>query len=201
VPVISPKPYLFKNILRGEEMAMAGKSFRGAVGIFLLVVTGGLFSGTAYSQNTNLKVGSVDIQKAINECHAGKEAKKALTQEVEKFQRLVAEKQKELQEMKETLVKQGPMLTPEARAAREKELETRLRDFQRWKEDVQNELNQKRMEMERNISIGLQKVIQKLGVDEGYTLILEKNENIVLFTSKATDITDLVIKAYDGQKK
>jgi len=180
---------------------MAGKkSFTGAVGIFLLVVTGGLFSGTAYSQNINIKVGSVDIQKAINECRAGKEAKKTLTQEVEKFQHLVAEKQKELQEMKETLVKQGPMLNPEARAAKEKELETRLRDFQRWGGDIQNDLNQKRTEMERNIAIGLQKVIQKLGVDEGYTLILEKNENIVLFTSKAMDITDLVIKVYDAQK-
>ncbi|MGA2318400.1 MAG: OmpH family outer membrane protein, partial [Thermodesulfobacteriota bacterium] len=83
----------------------------------------------------------------------------------------------------------------------EKELQTNLRDFQRWGEDVQNELNQKRMEMEKNIFIGLQKVIQKLGAEEGYTVILEKNENIVLFTSKSTDITDLVIKVYDAQKK
>jgi Skp family chaperone for outer membrane proteins len=55
--------------------------------------------------------------------------------------------------------------------------------------------------MERNISIALQKVIQKVGADEGYTLILEKNENIVLFVSKTIDITDRVIKAYDAQKK
>jgi outer membrane protein len=103
--------------------------------------------------------------------------------------------------MKESLEKQGLMLTPEARALREKELQTRLRDFQRWGEDIQNEINQKRTETERNIFVGLQKVIQKLGADEGYTLILEKNENIVFFTSKSTDITDLVIKAYDAQKK
>jgi Skp family chaperone for outer membrane proteins len=44
-------------------------------------------------------------------------------------------------------------------------------------------------------------VIQKLGADEGYTLILERNENIVLYVSKALDITDRVIKAYDAQKK
>ena len=182
-------------------MAMTGKSFRVAVGIFLLVVVGGLFSGVAYSQNTNLKIGSVDIQKAVNECNAGKEAQKDLTKEVEKFQRLVAEKQKELQEMKETLEKQGLLLNPDARAVREKELQTKLRDSQRWGEDIQNEMNQRRAEMERNISIGLQKVIQKVGADEGYTLILEKNENIVLFSSKSTDITDLVIKAYDAQKK
>jgi Skp family chaperone for outer membrane proteins len=57
------------------------------------------------------------------------------------------------------------------------------------------------MEMEKTILIGLQKVIQKLGADEGYTLILEKNESIVLFASNPMDITDYVIKAFDAQKK
>jgi Skp family chaperone for outer membrane proteins len=68
-------------------------------------------------------------------------------------------------------------------------------------DDTQNEMNQKRMEMERNISTGLVKVIQKVGADEGYTIILEKNETIVLYASKTLDITDRVIKAYDAQKK
>jgi outer membrane protein len=184
-----------------EEMAVYRKIFRMAVGVLLFIFAGGLPTGAVYSQNINMKVGSVDIQKAVNECHAGKEAKRTLAKEVEKFQGLVAEKQKELQEMRESLEKQGLMLNPEARAVREKELQTRLRDFQRWGEDVQNEINQKRAEMERNISVGLQKVIQKLGTDEGYTLILEKNENIVLFSSKSVDMTDLVIKAYDAQRK
>jgi len=169
--------------------------------VLLFIVVGGLLAGRAYSQNVNIKIGSVDIQKAVNECNSGKDAKQALTKEVEKFQGLVAEKQQELQGMKESLEKQGLMLTPEARTAREKELQTRLREFQRWGEDVQNELNQRRAEMERNIFVGLQKVIQKLGADGGYTLILEKNETIVLFTSKPIDITALVIKAFDAQKK
>jgi outer membrane protein len=180
-----------------EKIAMYRKRLRMGIGIVILI--GGLLTGVVYSED--LKVGAVDIQKAVNQCNAGKEAKQALTEEVEKYQRLIAEKQKELQEMKELLEKQGLMLKPETRAEREKEYQTKLRDFQRWGEDSQNEVNQKRMEMERNIYIGLQKVIQKVGADEGYTLILEKNENIVLFNSKSVDITDQVIKAYDAQKK
>lgn len=149
----------------------------------------------------DLKVGCIDIQRAVNECNAGKEAKKLIAKEIEKFQRLYGEKQKELQAMKESFEKQALMLTPEARAAKEKEFQAKSREFQRWIEDTQNDIKQKGMEMERNISIGLQKVIQKMGVDEGYTLILEKNENIVLFSSKAIDITDKVIKLFDAQKK
>ncbi|OGP93523.1 MAG: hypothetical protein A2156_11470 [Deltaproteobacteria bacterium RBG_16_48_10] len=166
-------------------------------GIALLV--GGFLTGPALS--TELKIGSVDIQKAVNECNAGKEAKKEITKEVEKFQRLIGEKQKELQTLKETLEKQAVMLNPDARTAKEKEYQGKVRDFQRWGEDYQNDLKQKQIEKERNISMNLQKVIQKLGADEGYTLILEKNEAIVLYASKVIDLTDRVIKLHDTQKK
>ncbi len=162
-----------------------------------LILLGWLGSGWA----AELKIAYVDIQRAINESNAGKDAKKVITKDVEKFQRLVADKQRELQTMKESFEKQALMLTPDARANKEKEYQNKLREFQRWGEDTQNELNQKRMEMERNISMALVKVIQKLGADEGYTLVLEKNENIVLFVSKTIDITDRAIKAFDAQKK
>ena len=176
-------------------MKMSGKKLGVVVGIILLL---GWF-GSVWA--ADLKVASVDIQKAVNDSNAGKEAKKAITKDVEKFQRLVADKQKELQTLKESLDKQALMMTPDARANKEKEYQNKLREFQRWGEDTQNEVNQKRMEMERNISTALIKVIQKIGADEGYTVILEKNENIVLYASKSIDITDRVIKAYDAQKK
>jgi Skp family chaperone for outer membrane proteins len=62
-------------------------------------------------------------------------------------------------------------------------------------------MRQKQIEMERTISGGLIKVIQKIGAEEGYTFILERNETIVLYASKAIDVTDRVIKAFDAQKK
>jgi outer membrane protein len=175
-------------------MKMVGKKLSVVIGMILLGWFGSVWAA-------DLKIAYVDIQKAVNESNAGKDAKKLITKDVEKFQGQIADKQKVLQTMKESLEKQAPMLNPDARATREKEYQNKLREFQRWGEDTQNEINQKRMEIERNISIGLQKVIQKVGADEGYTLILEKNESIVLFVSKALDITDRVIKAYDAQKK
>jgi outer membrane protein len=175
-------------------MKMIGKKLGMVIGFVMLGWLGSVWAA-------DLKMAYVDIQRAVNECNAGKDAKKAITKEVEKFQRQIADKQKELQTMKESLEKQAPMLNTDARANREKEYQNKLREFQRWGEDTQNELNQKRMEMERNISIGLQKVIQKVGADEGYTFILEKNENVVLYISKTIDITDRMIKAHDAQKK
>jgi outer membrane protein len=173
---------------------MVGKKLSVVIGMILLGWFGSVWAA-------DLKIAYVDIQKAVNESNAGKDAKKLITKDVEKFQGQIADKQKVLQTMKESLEKQAPMLNPDARATREKDYQNKLREFQRWGEDAQNEINQKRMEMERNISMGLQKVIQKVGADEGYTLILEKNESILLFVSRTLDITDRVLKAYDAQKR
>jgi len=175
---------------------MKGKRLVMIVGIILFL---GGWLGSALA--AELKIGCVDIQKAMNECNAGKEAKKTIGKEMEKLQRLFAERQKELQAMKETLEKQAPMLTQDARATKEKEFQSKVRDYQRWLEDNQKEIQQKGIEMERNILLGLQKVIKKLGEEEGYTLVLEKNEMIVLFASKSIDLTDRVIKIFDAQKK
>jgi outer membrane protein len=169
------------------------------LGIIIGIIIMGGWLGSAWA--AELKVGCIDIQKAVNECSAGKEAKKVIAKELEKFQHLYGEKQKELQGIKESLEKQALMLNPETRAAKEKEYQTKLKEFQRWVEDTQNEIKQKGLEMERNISLGLLKMIQKVGADEGYTFILEKNENIVLFASKTIDLTDRVIKLFDAQKK
>jgi outer membrane protein len=92
-------------------------------------------------------------------------------------------------------------MKPEARTAKEKDFQAKVRDYQRWLEDNQKEIQQKGMEMERTILQGIQKVVKKIGEEENYTFVLEKNENIVLFSSKAIDLTDRVIKAYDAQKK
>jgi outer membrane protein len=173
---------------------MYGKRLAIITGIVLLGWFGSVLAA-------DLKIAYVDIQKAVNECNLGKEAKKTIVKEAEKLHRQLTDKQKELQTMKESYDKQALMLTPDARATKEKEIQNKFREFQRWQEDAQNDLNQKRADAERSLYVGLQKVIQKIGADEGYTFILERNENIVLYASKAIDITDRVIKIFDAQKK
>jgi outer membrane protein len=167
--------------------------------IGMVILIGGWFTGSVWS--SELKIGCVDIQKAMNECQEGMEAKRVINREMEKLQKLFSERQRELQTMKESLEKQAPMLNPDTRAAKERDFQTKVRDYQRWLEDNQKEIQQKGQEMERTISLGLQKVIKKIGEEEGYTVILEKNESIVLFSSKAIDVTDRVIKVFDVQKR
>lgn len=174
--------------MRKEELAM---------GMVIILFIGLCLTGSAGS--AEMKIGCVDIQKAMNECQAGKDAKKTIAKEMEKLQKLNEERQKELQVMRESLEKQRLMMKPEARAAKEKDFQGKVRDYQRWAEDSQKEVQQKGGEMERTIGQGLQTVIKKIGEEEGYTLVFEIG--YILYSSKAIDLTDRVIKVYDAQKK
>lgn len=148
-----------------------------------------------------IKVGYVDMQRALNESDAGKEAKVVMESEYQKFQSQIAQRQKELQAFQQTLQKQGLMLSDKARQEKEKEYRSKLKEFKRWGEDRQAELKQKEMDLTKATLKGLGATVRKLGEEEKFALILEKNEAVILFASKAIDLTDRVIQIFNATGK
>ena len=103
--------------------------------------------------------------------------------------------------MKDALEKQAAMITPEARADKEKQYQTHLKDYQRITTDYQTELQQKDQEFTQKILKDLEELIKTLGETEKYTLILEKTQGGILFASPSVDITDKVIAMYNESLK
>lgn len=145
-----------------------------------------------------IKIGYVDMQQALNECNAGKEAKVVMKNAYQKFQAEIAQRQKELQAYQETLQRQGPMLSDKTREEKEKEYRNKVKEFKRWGEDRQGELKQKEMNLTKATLKGLAAEVRKLGEKEKFTLILEKNEQVILFGSEAIDLTDRVIQIFNA---
>ena len=92
------------------------------------------------------------------------------------------------------------MLSADARKSKEEELEKMIRDYQRQVSDSQNEVKKKEGELTGDILKELRGIIEKIGSDEGYTLILEGGEGQILFAKKEIDITDNVIKKHNEIK-
>lgn len=97
------------------------------------------------------KIAYVDLQKVMLESEKGKEARKSLTDEVDKRKKEMAQKQDDLQKMKDALEKQTATITPEARSEKEKQYQTKLKDYQRIAADYQTELQQKDQELTQRI--------------------------------------------------
>ncbi len=148
-----------------------------------------------------LKIAYVDMQKALNYCEAGKEAKRQMTLEVEKMQKVFAGKQKELEKIKDDLEKRGSVLSENVRREKDRDYQTKLRDLQRLQKDYEDDLRRKDREFTERILKNVEVIIKQMGEEGKYTVILEKNQPTILFISNSLDLTEEVIKRIDQKQK
>jgi outer membrane protein len=148
------------------------------------------------------KLATVDLQRALNECDAGKKAKEDFKSQVDKLQADLNKQKTEIEKIKEDVEKKGMVLKDEERKNIERDYQRRLRDFQRTYKDSQAELQQRDNELTSEILRQLQEVIAEYGGKQGYTLVLEaSNTGAVLYYSRSVDITDQVIQEYNAKRK
>lgn len=148
-----------------------------------------------------LKIGYVDMQRALNQCEAGQEAKRLITGEVDKMQKTFGAKQKELEKIKEDLEKRGSVMNENVRREKEKDYQTRLRDLQRMQRDFEEDLRRKDREHTDRVLRNLALIAAKIGEDGKYAVILEKNQPTIIYISGALDLTDEVIKIANQKPK
>ncbi len=157
-----------------------------------------LFAGT-YA-HAEVKIGIVDMMRALNESNSGKKAKADLEGLIKSKQGQLDTKGKEIEKLKGEMEKQSSVLSPEARKTREDELERMLRDYQRLVADSQAEVKKKESEVTGDILKGIREVVDKIGEEGGYTMVIENAEGIILYSKKDLDLTDSVIKRYNESK-
>lgn len=170
---------------------MVMKARRLIAGLLLAAVA--LAPSAAYA----FRVGYVDLQRALNESKAGKRAKAEFKAKVDKLEKQLRGQKKELDRIKQELERKAVVMRPEERRKLEGDFEHKQLDLKRKYEDSQAELQQKDAELTGKILRGLQEVVQKLGKERGYDLILSLGSGSVLFYRKDDDLTDEVMRIFD----
>ncbi len=163
----------------------------------VMAMTIGLLASTA---SANVKIGYVDMQKAIQSTKAGQKAKKSLEANFEKRKKGLQKKEGELKKMGEELEKKAMVLSDEVRAQKQKEFQESMMEFQQTVQKNQQEIQQEERKLTEPILKKLQTVIEEMAKKESYTVILERRENGVLWAEKDLDITDKVVKAFEAKK-
>lgn len=166
--------------------------------LLLVVIISLMAGGYAYAATITMKVGVVDLMKALNESDAGKKAKAELESVIRSKQAVINEKGKTIQKLKDELSKQSSVLSPEAQKSKQDELDRMMRDYQRMVSDSQSDVKQRESDLTDGILKGLRAVIKKIGQKEGYTMIMENAEGVILYSKKSLDLTDEVIKQYNA---
>ena len=170
------------------------------------------FVGQAHAQRP-LKVGVVDLQAVLDGSVRGKAAKDRLKEhgmqlqeEIKAKRTFKDEREAELQKLRTEIRSQGLVLSEQARAEKEEKFRKQMRelkrfidDTNRYIEDATQEFREKEVSETQRLLLEVRKVVQEVGKQEGYSLILEGNESaaVVLYFNNAIDITPKIIQRYD----
>lgn len=149
------------------------------------------------SAATDMKVGYVDIQKALASSEAGKDAQKRYDAEVKKLQTKLDDKKNDFERLRQAYQKQKDSLNEKARGEKEEELLSREKELKRAFQDSQESLRRKNAQLVGELVEKLRKVVDDYGRDQGFTLILEKGGQTVLFADAKIDVTDDIVKKFD----
>ncbi len=156
------------------------------------------WSGPASAEDAKaVRIGYVDLQKALMNSKAGKKAKADFKVRVDKLEKRLQGKKESLEKMKEDLERRAVVMREEERRKLADEFERKRLDLKLDFEDSQAELQKKDQELTGTIVTSLQKIIKEIGDAKGYTLILELGSSPVLYFKTSDDITDEVLKTFD----
>ncbi len=165
----------------------------------LLAVVFVLFAGSGL--RAEMKVGIVDLMKVLNESDSGKKAKSDLEALIKSKQSVLDEKGKEIEKLKADLEKQSSVLSADAKKSKEENLEKLMREYQRLVADSQNEVKKRERELTGDILKEIRVIVDKMGEESGYTIILENADGLGLYSKKDINLTDAVIKKYNESSK
>ena len=176
---------------RGGE---GGRSARVALGLMALA----LVLGAARLEAAEQKIAVVDMQRALNECDAGKRAKDQVKAKFERSQNQLKKQREDLDRLKEDYERKATVLKDEERRNLEKDLESRGLEFKRKYEDFQRDLKETDAELTKSIVQELYELVRDYGEKHGYTLVFEASSGALLYNDKAVDVTDEIVKLHNA---
>jgi outer membrane protein len=147
------------------------------------------------------RVGLIDLQRCLQESMEGKRTTELLKRKKAELQRQLDKKQQELFELRTEFEKQSMMLSMDAQETKRKAVERKARELEYFLRDLNEEMARAQEREKKRIFDELGTVIEEMGSEGDYAIILEKRAGGVLYWNKAIDITDRVIEAYDKLKE
>lgn len=183
------------------ERTVQGATLAALLGVAGL--TGWLVSPTGVQAQATppARVAFVDVQQVLARSVAGAAAREQLEREKAAMQKQLDGQRVEIERLRDDLAKKGQLLAADARRERQEALDRKERDARRMLDDLQRELQKKEQELLAKVLADVSGVVQRVGKERGYTLIVEKRGGAVIYGAAEADLTSEIVKAFDDESK
>lgn len=166
---------------------------------FLVAVAVAALSLPVFAQSTtSMKVAVIDVQRVLATSTAGKAAyerlKKMQDDRVTRAQKM----DDEAKSLENEINTKKLSLSEDKLAEMQKQLSDKKIAMQRYAQDADREVSEARDKELAALEQKIKPVIDQLGKELGLAAIFNKYESGLVYASDAIDITDTVIKRFDG---
>jgi outer membrane protein len=151
--------------------------------------------GSSYAADV-AKIGVVDFQKIFSTSAAGKQAKAEIQKQGKKMETDLKSKYAAIEEIKKNLEREALVMSKEMREEKERDLRIKINDFKSLQKRYENNMREVENRFITRIKKELFDIVQEIGKQEGYLLILESVG--VLYSPTTVDITDSIIQKYNA---
>jgi outer membrane protein len=173
------------------------------------VIVGHAWAGQA--SPSALKVGIVDLDRALKESASGKQALASLKQFRDKVVKDINDKKRQkdakettLRDLQTELTSQSMVLSDAAKRDKEETYRRQVRDLRkfiddsnRFIEESERELREREAELTSRLLRDLLEIVRAVGREESFTIIFERNDRVLLFVADFVDLTEKIIKRFD----
>ena len=146
-----------------------------------------------------VKIGVMNIQKIISLSDYGKAATNRFQARVKELDAKFKPEQENLIALQKDIEKKSSAWSDEVKADKAREFQKKQRELQGKVEDARFELKQMQDKELEPILKALQDIVEKVGKDGGYTMIVEARTG--LYFDKSIDLSDTIIKRLNATLK
>jgi len=161
----------------------------------LVTIMVGLMGFASQASAADFKIGFVNIQKAITETREFKKSQMKFQVKLKKEKGIIDARKKKVENMLRELNKQGFVLNPELKKAKEESFLREKKEFERYVQDREEEFGRSEKKVIEKISKKMLEVLKQLGKQKKLTMVIEKKA--VFYSDSALDLTNLAVKTYD----
>jgi outer membrane protein len=159
--------------------------------IFLCLTSAGAAFGA------ELKIGFIDSERIFAEFKGVQEAQKQFDQDIQTWKAQATEMKSENDKLRGEIDSQRLMLSESKLQEKESELQGKIRAYEEFVQRIwgpNGELEQRNEQLTKPIIAKIRTVVDKIGMDESFSFILDAADGNIVFGNKALDLTDRVLE-------
>jgi outer membrane protein len=137
-----------------------------------------------------VRVGFVNMARLLQDSPQATDASAKIEQDFSPRERELVSTQKDVRQLEDRLLRDGPGMTDVTRGSLELDLRNRKRELKRQQDEFREDLNLRKNQELASIQRLVIEAIQSLAKKESYDLVLTEG---VVFASSRVDITDKVL--------